>query len=71
MLINQHVLMFGEKQDYLQQGRIGAVHTNCNVLNVVQDAFTNARFLCEQYYLCSPQAKFVIKNSNLDSINNF
>jgi pyruvate dehydrogenase kinase 2/3/4 len=46
-------------------GHIGAIHTNCDVLAVVQDAYDNAKFLCEQNYLCSPNVEFVEKNSKL------
>jgi hypothetical protein len=40
---------------------IGCIDTKCNIVNVIQDAFENARFLCEQYYLAAPD--LVIKDA--------
>lgn len=37
-----------------QRGFVGCVDPNCNVLVVAEDAFDNAKFLCDQYYLTSP-----------------
>ncbi|KAL8608046.1 hypothetical protein ACOMHN_023862 [Nucella lapillus] len=56
MLINQHVLLFGsEKNDQNNHPRhIGCIDPHCNVRHVVEDAYENAKFLCEQYYLTAP-----------------
>jgi pyruvate dehydrogenase kinase 2/3/4 len=64
MLINQHVLMFSESVD-TAAGHIGSIHTHCKVLDVVQDAYDNAKFLCEQYYLSSPDVEVVVENGML------
>lgn len=60
MLINQHVTLFGSGAN--QSGFVGCVDPNCNVLIVAEDAFDNAKFLCDQYYLTSP--KLVIDQHN-------
>lgn len=53
MLINQHTLLFGE--EVIGSSRhIGCIDPTCNVSAVVEDAYENARFLCDQYYLASP-----------------
>lgn len=57
------VLMFGDHK--VPAGHIGAIHTNCKVTKVIRDAYDNAKFLCDQYYLCSPGAEFKIENSML------
>jgi pyruvate dehydrogenase kinase 2/3/4 len=53
MLINQHVTLFGGGIAP-PIGHVGCVDPNCKVSAVVQDAYENARFLCEQYYLAAP-----------------
>lgn len=61
MLINQHVMMFIDKKpdhNYL----IGAIDPQCDVLSVLEDAYNNAKFLCDQYYLCSPDIEYFPKN---------
>lgn len=57
MLINQHLLMFAEKKPE-HPFQVGAIDTMCNVNDVLEDAYNNAKFLCDQYYLCAPDAKF-------------
>lgn len=74
MLINQHstpvvclcdvttrgsflALLFG-KQDERPSRHVGAIDPTCDVLAVAEDAFHNARFLCEQYYMASPSVNF-------------
>ncbi|XP_055919274.1 pyruvate dehydrogenase (acetyl-transferring) kinase, mitochondrial isoform X1 [Eupeodes corollae] len=61
MLINQHTILFGEPTT--EQGRhIGCLDPACDISAVVQDAYENARFLCDQYYLASPE--LVIRQYN-------
>lgn len=53
MLINQHATLFGaDKPSHPRH--IGCVDPNCDVHAVVLDAYENAKFLCDQYYLTSP-----------------
>ena len=45
MLINQHTILFGNQ---LQHPRhIGSIDPSCDVVNIVKDAYANARYLCE------------------------
>lgn len=53
MLINQHALLYGSQLSENPR-HIGCIDPHCDVLEVVRDAYANARFLCEQYYLISP-----------------
>ncbi|XKL66011.1 hypothetical protein PGB90_009431 [Kerria lacca] len=56
MLINQHTLLFGDEVLSDSQTRhIGCIDPLCDVVSVVRDAYDNARFLCDQYYLRSPE----------------
>jgi len=60
MLINQHTLLFGDNP---QEGRhVGWIDPNCNPVSVIQDAYENARFLCDQYYLASPELEVNVHN---------
>ncbi|KAG4077288.1 hypothetical protein HA402_009917 [Bradysia odoriphaga] len=60
MLINQHTLLFSEIP---QKGRhIGCIDPMCDPASVVLDAYESARFLCDQYYLASPEMKLVQHN---------
>ncbi|XP_022187266.2 pyruvate dehydrogenase (acetyl-transferring) kinase, mitochondrial [Nilaparvata lugens] len=55
MLINQHTLLFGgELTNDRHHRHIGCIDPQCDLVAVVKDAYENARFLCDQYYLCSP-----------------
>ncbi|XP_060572186.1 pyruvate dehydrogenase (acetyl-transferring) kinase isozyme 2, mitochondrial-like isoform X2 [Ruditapes philippinarum] len=56
MLINQHALLYGDELANHPQ-HVGCIDPNCDVLEVVRDAYSNARFLCEQYYMISPDLK--------------
>lgn len=65
MLINQHAALFGN--DLPGHPRhIGCIDPNCDVTSVVEDAFENAKFLCDQYYMKSP--KMIIESKNVDPI---
>jgi len=53
MLINQHTLLFSEQ--FSNKRHIGCIDPNCSVQSVALDAYENARFLCDQYYLAAPE----------------
>lgn len=47
---------------------IGCIDPNCDVQSVARDAFENAKFLCDQYYLASPD--LVVKEHNSTNTDN-
>eukprot|EP00088_Acartia_fossae_P018865 TRINITY_DN2093_c0_g1_i1.p1 TRINITY_DN2093_c0_g1~~TRINITY_DN2093_c0_g1_i1.p1 ORF type:complete len:431 (+),score=81.25 TRINITY_DN2093_c0_g1_i1:192-1484(+) len=53
MLMHQHVLLFEQDADKNTR-RIGIIDPACKVRSVIMEAFTNAAFLCEEYYNCAP-----------------
>ncbi|KAM8790753.1 pyruvate dehydrogenase (acetyl-transferring) kinase isozyme 1, mitochondrial isoform 2-T2 [Rhynchonycteris naso] len=57
MLLNQHSLLFGGKDKGSPSHRkhIGSINPNCNVVEVIQDGYENARRLCDLYYVNSPE----------------
>lgn len=57
MLINQHTLLFGGNTNPAHPKHIGSIDPNCNVADVVKDAFETAKMLCEQYYTGSPDVE--------------
>eukprot|EP00914_Ancora_sagittata_P000094 GHVO01000497.1.p1 GENE.GHVO01000497.1~~GHVO01000497.1.p1 ORF type:complete len:452 (+),score=51.26 GHVO01000497.1:151-1506(+) len=60
-LIHQHCLLFAKNikpGSGSQHGHVGAIDPECDVLSVAQDAYENARFLCDQYYMMSPECDF-------------
>ncbi|XP_018802190.1 PREDICTED: pyruvate dehydrogenase (acetyl-transferring) kinase, mitochondrial [Bactrocera latifrons] len=68
MLINQHTILFGQFPN--EQGRhIGCLDPACQISSVVRDAYENARFLCDQYYLISPELEITEHNPH-DKANN-
>lgn len=58
MLINQHTLLFGGQLEPaagpIKSRHIGCIDPQCDLVSVIKDAYENARFLCDQYYLASP-----------------
>ncbi len=50
---------------------IGCIDPNCDVQSVVRDAYENAKFLCDQYYLASPDLSVQEHNSKLVIISYF
>ncbi|XP_033220230.1 pyruvate dehydrogenase (acetyl-transferring) kinase, mitochondrial isoform X1 [Belonocnema kinseyi] len=54
MLINQHTLLFGGELNGHDR-HVGCIDPLCDVIGVVKDAYENARFLCDRYYLASPE----------------
>uniref|UniRef100_A0A1B6DAJ3 Protein-serine/threonine kinase n=1 Tax=Clastoptera arizonana TaxID=38151 RepID=A0A1B6DAJ3_9HEMI len=60
MLINQHTLLFGgELTNDPHHRHVGSIDPQCDLVAVVRDAYENARFLCDQYYLSSPELDFI------------
>ncbi|XP_058889660.1 pyruvate dehydrogenase (acetyl-transferring) kinase isozyme 1, mitochondrial isoform X1 [Acipenser ruthenus] len=59
MLLNQHTLLFGGKVKVnpAHPKQIGSIDPNCNVVEVIKDAYENASRLCDLYYMCSPELK--------------
>uniref|UniRef100_A0A5S6QT72 Protein-serine/threonine kinase n=1 Tax=Trichuris muris TaxID=70415 RepID=A0A5S6QT72_TRIMR len=64
MLINQHLILFGESTHpfYQSSRHIGCIDPTCEVIGIIEDAYENARFLCDRYYLKSPGMKLEYKN---------
>lgn len=60
MLIHQHLLHF-TKIDRNRR-HIESIDINCDVKSVVEDAYENARFLCEQYYATAPSCDIECHN---------
>ncbi|XP_021920269.1 pyruvate dehydrogenase (acetyl-transferring) kinase, mitochondrial isoform X2 [Zootermopsis nevadensis] len=60
MLINQHTLLFGGQLN--DSRHVGCIDPQCDLVGVVKDAYENARFLCDQYYLASPD--LIVKEHN-------
>lgn len=59
-------LLFGDEvQGDFQTRHIGCIDPQCHIISVVKDAYENARLLCDQYYLRSPE--LVIKEVNCKS----
>ncbi|XP_043928236.1 pyruvate dehydrogenase kinase, isozyme 3 isoform X2 [Protopterus annectens] len=63
MLINQHTLLFGNDTNPAHPKHIGSIDPNCNVANVVKDAYETAKMLCEQYYMGAPELEIEEFNS--------
>lgn len=67
MLLNQHTMLFGAPEDReTRPNRVGVIDTNCRLKNLVMEAYTNAGFLCEEYYCFVPEVN-VESNNSLES----
>ncbi|VEL32035.1 unnamed protein product, partial [Protopolystoma xenopodis] len=53
MLINQHVLLFGPELNK-ERRFVGSIDPNCNVVEILDNAYHDAKYLCEHYYAGSP-----------------
>ncbi|KAF5901228.1 pyruvate dehydrogenase kinase, isozyme 4, partial [Clarias magur] len=63
MLINQHSLIFSGSTNPAHPKHIGSIDPNCDVVEVVKDAYESSRMLCDQYYLMSPEVEIEQVNS--------
>lgn len=68
MLINQHTLLFGSAPK-THPRHIGSIDPNTDVVAVVADAYDSARFLCDQYYLASPDVEITTINAKDETSN--
>ncbi|KAJ1373776.1 putative [pyruvate dehydrogenase (acetyl-transferring)] kinase, mitochondrial [Parelaphostrongylus tenuis] len=62
MLQNQHLVVFGNVLPESPR-HVGCIDPACNVESVVHDAYENARFLCDQYYMTSPCMDLELHNA--------
>ncbi|CAJ0941405.1 unnamed protein product, partial [Mesorhabditis belari] len=62
MLQNQHLVVFGNVLPESPR-HVGCIDPGCDVESVVYDAFENARFLCDRYYLVSPSMQLEMYNA--------
>lgn len=67
MLINQHTILFGDGVNH--QNHIGCIDPHCDVVRVIEDAYSNARFLCDQYYLASPELLLRYHNADKTAVS--
>lgn len=63
MLMNQHTLIFDGSTNPAHPKHIGSIDPNCDVVEVVKDAYETSKMLCEQYYLTSPEMEIKQVNS--------
>nr|XP_060636817.1 pyruvate dehydrogenase (acetyl-transferring) kinase isozyme 2, mitochondrial-like isoform X2 [Anolis sagrei ordinatus] len=64
MLINQHTLIFDGSTNPAHPKHIGSIDPNCNVSEVVRDAYDMAKLLCDKYYMTSPDLEIQEVNAN-------
>uniref|UniRef100_A0A915CRS3 Protein-serine/threonine kinase n=1 Tax=Ditylenchus dipsaci TaxID=166011 RepID=A0A915CRS3_9BILA len=62
MLQNQHLVVFGSVLPESPR-HVGCIDPACDVEAVATDAFENARFLCDRYYLTSPSLTLECHNA--------
>uniref|UniRef100_A0A8C8CAA7 Protein-serine/threonine kinase n=1 Tax=Oncorhynchus tshawytscha TaxID=74940 RepID=A0A8C8CAA7_ONCTS len=66
MLMNQHSLIFDGSANPAHPKHIGTIDPDCDVTEVVKDAFDSSKMLCEQYYLTSPEIDITQVNAQSD-----
>ncbi|XP_792733.3 pyruvate dehydrogenase (acetyl-transferring) kinase isozyme 2, mitochondrial [Strongylocentrotus purpuratus] len=69
MLINQHTLMFGQIPT-THPLLVGSIDPSCDIVAVIRDAYDSAKYLCDQYYLASPDidVRWIDARDGSDSI---
>jgi pyruvate dehydrogenase kinase 2/3/4 len=60
MLINQHMHMFTDLKS--DGNHVGAIDKLCDVQSIAEDAYHDARFLCEDHYMTAPECTFDCRN---------
>ncbi|XP_071231250.1 pyruvate dehydrogenase (acetyl-transferring) kinase isozyme 2, mitochondrial-like isoform X3 [Salvelinus alpinus] len=67
MIMNQHSLIFDGSANPAHPKHIGTIDPDCDVTEVVKDAFDSSKMLCEQYYLTSPEIDITQVNERHES----
>ncbi|CAF1096655.1 unnamed protein product [Adineta steineri] len=67
LLIYQHTMCFGEEVP-IHPSHLGFVDPTCYVEEVINNAFENAQFLCDSYYLKSPTLDLRSINGNFECL---
>ncbi|KAI6176886.1 Protein-serine/threonine kinase [Aphelenchoides bicaudatus] len=62
MLQNQHLVVFGSVMPESPR-HVGCIDPQSDVEIIMRDAFENARFLCDRYYLASPNLELECYNA--------
>nr|CAH8827581.1 unnamed protein product [Trichobilharzia regenti] len=62
MLLSQHLLMFGSELNKHRR-YVGSIDPDCNVREILDDAYEDAKFLCEHYYSAAPEMKVQVHSS--------
>eukprot|EP01135_Chromosphaera_perkinsii_P002729 Nk52_evm97s226 gene=Nk52_evmTU97s226 len=65
MLMAQHIELFDSESQGSSnkaKGWVGVIDKNCDPTQVAADAANNAKFLCDQYYMNSPEFEIVTPN---------
>merc|ERR1719300_445309 len=68
MLISQHISIFEPDLDQRNPNRVGIIDPKCKLKNVINEAFQNAAYLCEDYYDVAPE--IVIKGQTMTKDEN-
>ena len=68
MLISQHISIFEPDPDQRNPNRVGIIDPKCKLKNVINEAFQNAAYLCEDYYDVAPE--IVIKGQTMTKDEN-
>ncbi|VDO05639.1 unnamed protein product [Rodentolepis nana] len=61
MLASQHLLVFGPELNKHHRF-VGCIDQHCNVVHILQDAYDDAKLLCDHYYADSPELKISLSN---------
>lgn len=68
VLENFTAILFGQVPQTTEH--IGCIEIDCNPRSVVNDAYENARWLCDQYYLGAPEMEIIEHNGELKLLMN-
>ncbi|CAH8448465.1 unnamed protein product [Schistosoma turkestanicum] len=63
MLLSQHLLMFGSELNKHRR-YVGSIDPDCNVREILDDAYEDAKFLCEHYYSAAPEIKIRVHGAH-------